>query len=70
MSSPRASTNRLLEMIDAGLLTSDAVLSACLSYMSDADVEDMAIANEFFVDTDDDMGEYNEDYFRSYYHEI
>ena len=46
MSSARAATNRLLELIEEGVLTSEQVLSCALSYMSEADVKDMAECNE------------------------
>lgn len=44
----RQATNKVLEMIDEQLLDPMDVLKSCLSYMSDDDVEDMAIINEFF----------------------
>tara|TARA_Y100000385_G_C12960969_1_gene579759 strand:- start:705 stop:866 length:162 start_codon:yes stop_codon:yes gene_type:complete len=44
----RQATNKVLEMIDEQLLDPIDVLKSCLSYMSDDDVEDMAIINEFF----------------------
>jgi hypothetical protein len=44
-------------MIDDGLLDRDTVITACLKYMSEADVQDMMEANEFieeqFEDEDD-----------------
>lgn len=46
MSSARATTNKLLELIEEGVLTSEQVLSCALSYMSEADVKDMAECNE------------------------
>ena len=46
MSSARAATNKLLELIEEGVLTSEQVLSCALSYMSEADVKDMAECNE------------------------
>ena len=48
MSSARAATNKILELIDEGVLTSESVLSCALSYMSEADVKDMAECNERF----------------------
>ena len=48
MSSARAATNKLLELIEEGVLTSEQVLSCALSYMSEADVKDMAECNELF----------------------
>ena len=46
MSSARAATNKLLELIEEGVLTSEQVLSCALNYMSEADVKDMAECNE------------------------
>jgi len=49
----RAFTNQLLEMIDEGLLSEEAVLNACLSWMSEDDVREMMFANDFTEDNDD-----------------
>ena len=53
----RKYTNQLLDMIDDGLLDRDTVITACLKYMSEDDVQDMMEANEFieeqFEDEDD-----------------
>ena len=46
----RQATERVLEMVEDGLL----VIMACLKYMSEDDVADMAHANEFFCDDDED----------------
>lgn len=54
MSSVREATNRVLELMDAGILSPDAVVSACLSYMSDDDVREMAEMNEFFTIDEED----------------
>lgn len=50
----RQATERVLEMVEDGLLDRDTVIMACLKYMSEDDVADMAHANEFFCDDDDD----------------
>jgi hypothetical protein len=50
----REATNRILELVEEGLLDRDAVIMACLKYMSEDDVADMAHANEFFLDEDED----------------
>jgi hypothetical protein len=42
----REATNRLLEMIEEGLISKDLVILACVKYMSEADVADMCHANE------------------------
>ena len=44
----RQATNRILEMVECGLLDKDQVILACLKYMSEDEVADMAHANEFF----------------------
>ena len=60
----RKYTNQLLEMIDDGLLDRDTVITACLKYMSEDDVQDMMEANEFideqFEDEDEDDGQPDE----------
>ena len=43
----REATNWILEAIDEGTLDRDTVINACLKYMSEDDVRDMAHANEF-----------------------
>jgi len=50
----RQATNRLLEMIEEGILDRDTVIMACVKYMSEDDVADMCHANEFFEDEDED----------------
>jgi hypothetical protein len=50
----RQFTNKLLEMIDDGLLSNEAVVSACLCYMSESDVKDMMYSNEFIEETEGD----------------
>lgn len=61
----RKITNTILEMIEEGILDKDAVIMACLKYMSEDDVKDMAEANEFIVEDeenlDDDTEEENEE---------
>jgi hypothetical protein len=53
----REATNRILELVEEGLLDRDTVIMACLKYMSEDDVADMAHANEFFLDEDEDEDE-------------
>ena len=45
---PRQHTNQLLELVEDGILDKDWVIMACLKYMSDDEVRDMAEANGFF----------------------
>lgn len=47
MRQPREATNKLLEMVEEGLLDKDTVIMACVKYMSEDDVADMMHANEF-----------------------
>ncbi len=49
----RQATERVLELVEDGLLDRDTVIMACLKYMSEDDVADMARANEFFYDDED-----------------
>ncbi len=46
----REATNKVLELIEDGILDRDTVIVACLKYMSEDEVADMAHINEFFVD--------------------
>lgn len=48
----REATNKILEMVEEGMLDRDTVIMACLKYMSEDDVADMAHANEFFEEED------------------
>jgi len=47
-------TNQLLEMIEEGILDKDTVINACLSYMSESEVQDMMESNEFIEEEDED----------------
>jgi hypothetical protein len=57
----REITNKLLEMVENEILDRDTLINACLKYMSEAEVHDMAELNEFLelseVDLDDDFNE-------------
>jgi hypothetical protein len=53
-------TNKLLEMVEEGVLDRDTVIMACVKYMSEDEVRDMMFANDFLEDTDDwDEDEYD-----------
>ena len=59
MANTRKVTNLLLTWVEEGVLDPQTVLELCLSYMSEADVEDMARSNdllpeEFYDDFVDD----------------
>ena len=65
MADVRQATNRVLEMVEEGVLDKDTVIMSCLKYMSEDDVADMAYCNEFFYDDeesdDDDDSEEDDD---------
>ena len=44
----RKATNHVLELVEDGMLDPMVALRACLTYMSEDEVADMAEANEFF----------------------
>lgn len=48
----RKITNKLVEMMEEGILDPQVLATACLSYMSEADVEDMAHCNELLIEED------------------
>lgn len=50
----RKTTNKVLEMIDAGLLSPTSVVEMCLKWMSEDDVAEMAKANEIFEEDEED----------------
>jgi len=57
----RKATNKILEMVEEGLLNKDTVIMACFKYMSEDDVADMAHANEFFSDEEEETEEESDD---------
>lgn len=46
----REFTDKLIDMIDDGVLGKDSVIRAALKYMSEDDVRDMMEINEFIFD--------------------
>ena len=50
----RKETNRLLDMIEEGLIDPHAVADMCLAYMSEDDVADMMRANDLLEDEDEE----------------
>ena len=54
MRKTREFTNKILEAIEDGMLDRNAVILACLSYMSEDAVKDMAEANELFPEEDEE----------------
>jgi hypothetical protein len=53
MSDVRKATDKILEMVDEGILDKDTVIMSCLKYMSEDDVADMAHCNEFFLNEEE-----------------
>ena len=54
MSDVRQATDKILEMVEEGILDKDTVIMSCLKYMSEDDVADMAHSNEFFNNEEED----------------
>jgi hypothetical protein len=50
----REATNRLIEMVEEGLLDRNSVIIACVNYMSEDEVADMCRVNEFFYSDEDE----------------
>jgi hypothetical protein len=50
----REYTNAVLEAVEEGVLDRDAVILACLKYMSEDDVKDMVRCNDFLPWLEDD----------------
>lgn len=46
-------TDRLLEMVEEGLLDKDTVIMACVKFMGEKAVKTMMEANEFLLNDDD-----------------
>ena len=61
MSDVRQATEKVLEMVEEGILDKDTVIMSCLKYMSEDDVADMAHSNEFFMTTNDEEDDNDED---------
>ena len=57
MAHPRKHTNRLLEMVDEGLLDESEVLLMAVNALSDADVHEMCQRNDIFLFPEDDEEE-------------
>jgi len=61
----RENTNKLLEMVEEGILDKDAVISAFCSYMSEDDVKDLMECNEWLEEEEDDEEEEEEEFLKS-----
>ena len=49
----RTQTNRLIDMMDEGLISAQAVAEMALAYMSEDEVADMMRSNDILEDEDD-----------------
>ena len=56
----RTQTNRLIDMMDEGLISAEAVAAMALAYMSEDDVADMMRANDILDEEDEDDGQPDE----------
>jgi len=56
----REYTTKLLEMMDEGLISAEAVAEMALAYMSEDDVKDMMLANDIVDYEDEDDGQPDE----------
>lgn len=56
----RKATDKLLQLVEDGFLDKDVVIQACLEYMSEDDVKDMMLANDFGDAEDDFIEDYQE----------
>lgn len=54
----REATNKLIDMMDEGLISAQAVADMCLAYMSEDDVADMMRANDI-IDEDEEDDDYD-----------
>lgn len=53
----REATNKVLEMIDEGLLSPTSVVKMCLKWMSEDDVAEMLKANEIDLEREEEEDE-------------
>lgn len=49
----RKATNKLIELVDDGMISARDVVTMCLKWMSEDDVEAMCNANEVFIDEEE-----------------
>ena len=50
----RTQTNRLIDMMDEGVISAQAIAEMALAYMSEDDVADMMRANDILEEDEDD----------------
>jgi len=56
----RTQTNKLIDMMDEGLISAEAVAEMALAYMSEDEVADMMRANDILLEEDEDDGQPSE----------
>ena len=56
---PREYTNKLIAMMDEGLVSAETVACAALAYMSEDEVADMMRANDLLEDEEEEEEEYD-----------
>ena len=54
MTGVRQATDKILEMVEEGILDKDMVIMSCLKYMAEDEVADMAQMNEFFINEEEE----------------
>nr|QMP83802.1 MAG: hypothetical protein [Caudoviricetes sp.] len=62
----REYTCKLLDAVDEGLIDPKAALASALTYISEADVKDMCMVNEFFIEEEDEEESQQEDIFNDF----
>jgi hypothetical protein len=55
----RKQTNKLIDMMDEGLISAAVVAEMCLAYMSEDDVADMMLANDIIEEDDEEDDEFD-----------
>lgn len=53
--STRQATETILELVEEGVIDKDMLIMACLKYMSEDEVKDMARVNELFTENDEEL---------------
>jgi hypothetical protein len=51
----REYTNKLIAMIDEGVISTEAVAEMALAFMSEDDVKEMCLANDILLEEDEDV---------------
>lgn len=51
---PRSNTRRVLDLVEQGVLSHETVMAACLNYLSESEVADLARREGFFDHEEED----------------